>query len=82
MNLPFVDTPDYCIHKMTIVMHCVQGMEEQDREMKEQRFRFETAAEREDRIKREREQKEFGEVAVNFTLVKPHPEYVYHTVVK
>ena len=57
----------------------VQSMEEQEREMKEQRFRFETAAEREERQKREREEKEFGEVAVNFTLVKPQPQYMYHT---
>ena len=55
-------------------------MEEKVRVIKEQRFRFETAAEKGERMKRDREEREFGEVAVNFTLVKQHPQYIYHTV--
>ena len=41
--------------------------------------RFETAQEREERLKREKEQEQFGEVAVTFTLTTPHPDYTYYT---
>jgi hypothetical protein len=69
------------IEKTKIKMEQLRkGMKEKEREIKEQRLRFETAAEREERMKREREEREFGEVAVNFTLVKQHPQYIYHTV--
>lgn len=63
-------------------MHIVQAAEERalKLELEQQQIpRFETAQEQEERLKRELEQQEFGEVAVNFTLVKPQPEYIYHT---
>ena len=41
------------------------------------RFDFETVTERQQRMQREKEKKEFDDVTVNFTLVKPHPQYVY-----
>ena len=41
--------------------------------------RFETAKEQEERLKREKERQQFGDVGVNFTLTKPHPEYEYYT---
>ena len=42
----------------------------------EKMFQFETAAERKERMKMEREEKEVG---VNFTLVNPQQQYTYHT---
>ena len=50
-------------------------MEMRQKEM----LRFETAEEHEERIKREKEKQEFGDVAVSFTLLKPQPQYIYHT---
>ena len=47
----------------------------------EKMFQFETAAERKERMKREREEKAFGEVGVNFTLVNPQQQYTYHTTI-
>ena len=41
--------------------------------------RFETTKEQEERLKRERERQQFGDISVNFTLTKPHPEYEYYT---
>ena len=42
--------------------------------------RFETATEREERLKRERELAEFGKVAVAFRLSSPDPDnYTYYT---
>ena len=43
------------------------------------RFQLETAAEREERKRQEREKEEAIDVTVNFTLVKPHSQYIYHT---
>ena len=42
--------------------------------------RLETAQERERRLKLEQEYKEFGKVAVNFTLTRMHPDYTYLTI--
>ena len=41
--------------------------------------RFETAKEQEERLKREKERQQFGDIGVNFTLTKLHPEYEYYT---
>ena len=50
-----------------------------EREQMMMKFDFETVTERQQRMQREKEKKEFDDVTVNFTLVKPHPQYVYHT---
>ena len=42
--------------------------------------RLETAQEREQRLKLEKEYREFGDVGVNFTLTRLHPDYTYLTV--
>lgn len=66
----------------SVSIHFVQAAEERalKLEIEQQQIpRFETAQEQKERLKRELEQQEFGEVAVNFTLVKPQPEYIYHT---
>ena len=39
--------------------------------------RFETAEEKEQRIKNEREMAEFGPIAVEFRLSTPDPRYLY-----
>lgn len=61
---------------------CAQVAEEREREIRLRQMampRFETAEEQRECLKRDKQRQEFGEVAVNFTLVKPHPQYVYHT---
>ena len=51
----------------------------QEREKMMMTFDFETAAERAERIKQEKERGQFGDATVNFTLVTPRPQYTYHT---
>ena len=40
---------------------------------------FETIHEREERLRLEKEREQSGEEIVNFTLLKPHPQFIYHT---
>ena len=46
------------------------------REMSEQQH---TINEREERLRLEKEREQSGEEIVNFTLFKPHPQFIYHT---
>ena len=59
-------------------------MAEREREMREvleqqQMSVFESLNEREERLRREKEREQAGEEVVNFTLLKPHPQFIYHT---
>lgn len=67
---------------MQVCANTIQAAEERAMKLlieQQQIPQFETVKEQEERLKREMEQQEFGEVAINFTLVKPQPEYFYHT---
>ena len=74
----------HIVHVFHTVHVIAKVAEEREREMREsleqQRMAvFETVNEQEDRLRRERGGVAPGEVAVNFNLLKPHPQFIYHT---